>query len=274
MKRPAYNGAYSRRHFSNFSAASKAPVTGEFSLSVRSGDPSMGEVAVSKLTEPSPLSSESAEQENAGDRGHAAGNRFRAKATAFKGFRFVKWETNLPGIAETTSNPIDFAIGQDTVLVARFEKAGSSEQPTRTAKVSWNGRMGRVNGDSLVLSPEAREGNGVVSATQGSSVTLTASPLAGYRFVKWHGAPLEGKTSPSVTFQMNANYSISAEFASSDTGTGGGGGGISGGGASGSGTTETPSTVKTSSGVVAFVKKWWWALLIAAYVIYKEGGSK
>lgn len=143
------------------------------------------------------------------------------------------------------------------------------QPPVCTAKVAWNGKMGRVNGNGLVLYTEAHEGMGAVSAAQGSSVTLTASPLAGYRFVKWHGAPVEGKTSPEVTFQMNADCSIAAEFAAVDPGTGGAGGVVVG-----PETPEKPSSVKKDSAVAAFVKKWWWALLIAAYVIYKEGGSK
>ena len=288
MNRPAYSGAYSQRRFSNYTTADNAPssgsASGRLNLSVSSGEPTMGEVSVLQLTAESPLQSESAVQQNTpASRGAAAsGHTYRATAKAFEGYRFIQWQTNIDGVGNTSRNPLEFKLTKDTWLVARFEKLPTSQQQTRTANVSWDGKMGRVSGNGLVLDDSGRANSGVLSATQGSSVTLTASPLAGYHFVKWHGAPIEGKTSAKITFQMNNNYTIGAEFAADEpgTGTGGGGGNVIGGG--GGSITDTPqpiteSTVaKKETGVKAFVKKWWWAILIVAYVVYKErkGGSK
>lgn len=286
MYRPAYSGAYSRRRFSNYSATEKETVGTEttgFTLAVACNDPSMGRVNVKQLTDVSPLSSQSAAQDGPASRGvYAAGHKFRAEALPATDCRFVKWETNIDGVGNTATNPLEFKLTKNTTLVAHFEKVGSPTPSTRTANVTWDGKMGRVNGNSLVLDDTARTGSGVVTASQGSSVTLTASPLAGYRFVKWRGAPVDGKTSSTITFQMNSNYNIKAEFAAEDPGNGGGGGGsVIGGGGGGGSPTDTPSpTVTTVSkketGVKAFVKKWWWAILIVAYVVYKEmkGGSK
>lgn len=286
MNRPAYSGAYSQRRFSNYTA-DNAPAgeSGQtrFNLSVTSGNPTMGEVGLLKLTEESPLSSSSAAQQpGAADRGgYAAGNAFRATAKALDGYRFVQWETNIDGVGNTSRNPLEFKLTKDTWLVARFEKIQGASQQTRTANVGWNGKMGRVSGNGLVLDNEGRANSGVISATQGSSVTLTASPLDGYHFVKWVGAPVDGKTSAKITFPMNANYNITAEFAANDPNPGSGNGNvIGGGGGGGIGTSDTPATVapttvkKQESGVMAFVKKWWWAILIVAYIVYKEGGSK
>lgn len=277
-----YSGAYSRRRFSNYSAAYKQLVgdPGNYTLSVTSGNPSMGEVKVDKLTDPSPLSSESASLEAASGR-KGSGDRFRARATAYKGYRFVRWDTNIEGVGNTTQNPVSFGLAKDTWLVARFEKAGDEAQKVFTANIRWDGKMGRVNGNGLVLDDKSRAGSGTISATNGSSVTLTATPLDGYRFVAWHGAPVDGKTSKEITFQMNGSYAIRAEFATVDPGTGSGSGNVVGGGGGGgvanTGSPEVTSVSKPKeSGVMAFLKKWWWAVLIAAFVIYKdkEGGLK
>lgn len=284
MTNVPYSGAYSRRRFSNYSADSKpsAGDPGGFTLSVRSGDPSMGEVAVEKLIDPSPLSSESSSLQTASDRkGYSSGAKFRARATAYKGYRFVRWDTNIDGVGNTTQNPVSFGLTKDTWLVARFEKAGDDAQKVFTANIRWDGKMGRVNGNGLVLDDKSRAGSGTISATNGNSVTLTATPLDGYRFVAWHGAPVDGKTSKEITFQMNGNYTIRAEFAAVDPGTGSGSGNVVGGGGGGSssGNGDVEATVVSKpkeSGIMAFLKKWWWAVLIAAFVIYKdkEGGLK
>lgn len=281
MNKASSSEPYWKKRFSNYVAAGAGSAnTGEYNLVVVPNDPARGGVTVEKLVDPSPMASSSATVDYASGRGSGStGNRYRVKASASKGFRFVEFQTNLDGVGGTVQNPLEFVLSKDTRIVAVFQKALNVSQPNRTAKVSWDGKMGRVNGNSLVTSPEVREGVGTVSATQGSSVTLTASPLAGYRFVKWHGAPVEGKTSTTVSFPMNSDYSIRAEFAANDPvpGSGGGGVNIGGGGAENpENPAEEPASVRKDSGVMAFVKKWWWALLIAAFFIYKEreGGSK
>lgn len=290
MKR-TYIGAYSRR-FSNYSASNKETYgsdqggTGTYSLNVSSGNPEMGEAGFIKLASSSPFATQTAAEPTVNNRGgYAAGTAFRAVAKPYEGYQFVKWQTNIEGVGNTTQNPIEFKLNHDTSLVAIFERASFSN-PTvnKTATVRWDSRMGRVNGNGLVLSDESRASGGQITASQGSTVTLTASPLDGFHFVKWHGAPVDGKTSKTVTFAMNADYTIRAEFAaddSSSSSSSSGAIGTSGGAAGGSheepapepGTVTKPSTTDR---VVAFAKKWWWAILIVAYIVYKErkGGSK
>lgn len=277
MTNAPYQGAYSRRRFSNYSdtpgSSGRTPVSqSRIDLTVQSANPSMGEVVVDKLTEPSPLSTQSSSSVDAGKGRNVAGNRYRVKANAFKGYRFVGWQTNLDGV--TTQNPVEFTLTKDTKLVAMFALAAAAPTAVCTAKVSWNGKMGRVNGNGLELADQTPASSGIITVSKGSSVTLTASPLDGYHFVQWHGGPVEGKTSKSVTFSMNANYSIGAEFAANDPGTGGGGGGNVIGGDDEEPAPETPAAVHQDGRVMAFVKKWWWAILIVAYVILKKEGGK
>lgn len=290
MPNQPYVGAYSRRRFSNYSAdnAGSNAHNGSYNLSVTSADPTMGDAGYIKLAASSPFASAQSAETQVNNRGggYVAGDSFRAVAKAVPGCHFVSWQTNLDGVGATTQNPIEFTLTKDTVLVARFA-ADTPETPANmTANISWNSQMGRVNGAGLVLSEEGRAGSGQLTASQGSTVSLTASPLAGYKFVAWHGGPVEGKTSKTVSFPMNGNYSIRAEFMAENqtpnTGTGSGVSGTIGtsGGGGGTGTgTETHSSVapvSTGFSVMSFVKKWWWAILIVAYIVFKdkEGGSK
>jgi hypothetical protein len=284
MNKKAYSGAYSRR-FSNYTGSNKetngsvSSVAGTYSLSVTSGEPAMGEAGYIKLANHSPLSSQAAEEPSVSNRGgFVAGTEFRAVAKANPGYRFIQWQTNIDGVGNTSRNPLEFALTKDTWLIARFEKTNTAST-SKTVNVTWDGQMGRVNGNGLVLSDEGRAGSGQITAAQGSTVTLTASPLNGFHFVKWHGAPVDGKTSSTVTFQVNNNYTIRAEFAP-DSATPDNGGGTGNGG-NGNGGAENVSNGNvagegTVDRVKAFVKKWWWAILIVAYIIYKErkGGSK
>ena len=289
MTKP-YIGAYSRR-FSNFTASNKettSPDPGNgsnYNLSVTSGEPEMGEAGFIQLAASSPFATQQAAQPTVATRGgYAAGTSFRAVAKANPCYRFVQWQTNIDGVGNTTQNPIEFKLTKNTWLVARFEVAqGAANNTSRTANVSWDGQMGRVNGNGLVLSEDSRAGSGVLTATAGSTVSLTASPLDGFHFVKWHGAPVDGKTSKTVSFQMNNNYAIRAEFAADGNGSGNSGGtGVSGTIGNNDDVAEVVVTdtviskQSTADRAIAFAKKWWWAIAIGLYVILKDrkGGSK
>ena len=281
MTKP-YSGAYSRR-FSNYSAdADNAPSTGAatgYNLSVTSGEPTMGETVLTQLSAPNLVNSSVETPNTPAVRGlYAAGVEMKAQAKAYNGYRFVQWQTNIDGVGYTSRNPLEFKVTKDTWLIARFERMPAAL--TKTASINWDGSMGRVNGNGLVLDDTGRANSGTLSATQGSSVTITAIPLSGYHFVKWHGAPVDGKTSATVTFQMNNDYNIRAEFAADNPNTGNGGSNGGNGGGGGGAIVDTPSvetptvTGKTNtSKAMAFVKKWWWAILIVAYIVYKEKGG-
>lgn len=291
MNRRPYQGAYSRR-FSNYSAANKetsgsaAGTATGFNISCSTAEPEMGEVKLTQISMPSGsvISADQPGTSAPATRGaYAAGCNYRAEAKPFAGFRFVQWQTNIGNDGNThnfNTRVVEFKLEKDTWLIARFEKAQGAGDTSKTANVSWDGSMGRVTGNGLVLSDTGRANSGVLTANAGSTVTLTASPLAGYHFVKWQGVPVDGKTTETVSFQMNNNYNIKAVFAA-DNPNSGGGNVVGGGGGGGSVITDQPvdqPTVtggKTNTGKVkAFVKKWWWAILIVAYVVYKEGGKK
>lgn len=134
-----------------------------------------------------------------------------------------------------------------------------NEVPSRTVKVSFNRDMGNVTGNGLE--------NGVLTVKSGDSVTLTATPKSGYRFVKWTGVPQSTKnTDPTVSFNVLKDYSITAVFAIVPN------------------EPLVPSEpqvdpepvdpeVRTEkTGVKAVLKKYWWvAAILVVYYLYKEG---
>lgn len=284
MSNRPYTGAYSQR-FNNFSATSKNTLSSDsgststgYSLNVTSGEPEMGKAVVEQLNVPVFNSINSASSHEVNNRGGIPANaRMKATAKSYNGYRFVQWQTNIDGVGNTTRNPLEFKVTKDTWLIARFERIPAAL--TKTATLSWDGSMGRVTGNGIVLDDTGRANSGSLSAAQGSTVNITAVPLSGYHFVKWHGAPVDGKTSETVSFQMNNDYNIRAEFAADNQeGNNGGvdGGGNGGGGAIVDDQVETTVNGKSSTvKVMSFVKKWWWAILIVAWIILDEkGGSK
>lgn len=124
-----------------------------------------------------------------------------------------------------------------------------------TVKVAFDGDMGDVTGTSLV--------NGVASVHSGDSITLTATPKAGYRFVQWIGAPSSCKdTNETVSFNVLSDRDITAIFAVEET-------------------AENPNTdpevnvvpvALKENQLVTLLKKYWWVLaILLGYYLYKEG---
>ncbi|MCQ2293514.1 MAG: hypothetical protein MJZ54_05725 [Bacteroidaceae bacterium] len=107
-------------------------------------------------------------------------------ATPKSGYRFVKWSDG------TTANPYTFKATKDVTLTATFEKIPPTTY-TITVKSS-NTTMGTVSGGGTY--------------EEGKTVTLTATPKSGYRFVKWS----DGSTANPYTFKATKNVTLTASF--------------------------------------------------------------
>lgn len=167
-----------------------------------------------------------------------------------------------------------------------------SDVKKRNLTVRFNGLIGRVAGEGLTVGSEVPPCVASATVTDGVSVTIVAQPFAGYHFVKWVGAPVNGYTSPTQTIKMTANYDITAIFEADDPGTTPPNGNTDGGPVGGDHDhdAEKPDGYQYkpqggSTGVLAFlgvypmqgesnlrafVRKYWWAILIVGYIAYKE----
>ena len=109
-------------------------------------------------------------------------------ATPKSGYNFVKWSNGL------TTATATIKVTSDTTLVAEFE-----EKPTWTVTLSSNNSTyGSVSGGGTVK--------------DSSSVTITASPAEGYKFVKWSN----GLTNATATIKVTSDTTLVAEFAEVD----------------------------------------------------------
>ena len=90
------------------------------------------------------------------------------------------------------------------VLLCMVSGSSISCTPTTTYTLTINSTAG---GD--VTAPV--EGTHTYDA--GTSVNLTATPDAGYRFVNWTGAPIDGVEDATTSITMNNDYAIVANFA-------------------------------------------------------------
>ena len=151
-------------------------------------------------------------------------------------------------------------------------KKPSGSNPVYTVTVHYNGLMGNVSGNGLQLvDGGGSQGLGKITARGGDTVTLTATPKSGHRFVEWLGAPKNKKSNPDLALKVGANYNITAVFASDTPNPGGGGNG----GSDDPETPEAPDPVVPSGksgGVKSVLRKYWWVLaILAGYWLYKEG---
>ncbi len=278
MSRNIYQGAYSRRRYSNYNVVGKQATyasTGNYTLNAVSGNPDMGKVHVSSAVHSSDAFSQSNDQGNGYATRGVGVNSYIVTALPFQGYRFVCWKGDFPA-GKQNSSKILVTLNRNINLTAVFDTV----EVSYNISVNWDASMGRVVASGM------QEGR--LSATPGTQVTLEATPKDGYVFKRWEGINLAGNvqdnTSRRITITMPArDLTLRAVFAKSAENPG------SGGGTPGSGTSDdnggvvvidTPTIVSTGGSltdkVLPFVKKWWWAIAIVAWVCYKnwKEGSK
>lgn len=166
-----------------------------------------------------------------------------------------------------------------------MESYGDINLKKVTLKVSWNGAMGRVTGSgNYTVETATPPCQASATVIPGTTVTLTATPDAGYHFEGWRGAPVEGVTSQSVNIKVSNNLNVSAVFAPDTPGEHHDlGGDHDHDEEKPDGYQYKPQGGSTDvlaflgvypmageSGLRAFVRKYWWAILIVAYIAYKE----
>ncbi len=116
-------------------------------------------------------------------------------ATAYTGYTFQSWSNGV------TANPYTFAVMEDVELTAIFVVPG---EETYTVSVNVN---------DPAMGTATVNGNTTATVTGGSEVTLTATPNAGYRFVRWN----DDNTEETRTVTVTADMSFTAYFESDGT---------------------------------------------------------
>ncbi|MDB4903275.1 MAG: cell wall/surface repeat protein [Mucilaginibacter sp.] len=123
-----------------------------------------------------------------------AGSSVIVTATPNNGYTFTNWTDN--GVVASVSSSYQFTLMSNRTLVANFKLIPSSQFGVT---LSSNPALGGTT-----------TGGGAFNA--GSSVTVTASPNAGYTFTNWTKGGVIASTSSSYTFPLNANIALVANF--------------------------------------------------------------
>ena len=121
-------------------------------------------------------------------------------AVANEGFRFLEWTE--AGTQISTEASLTFTVTNDRTLTAIFEPI-SEPAPGPTPKPSYT-----IN----VSAAEGGTASGGGEYEQGSSVTLTATPENGYRFIAWTENDEQISTDENYTFIADHDRTIVAIF--------------------------------------------------------------
>ena len=300
MNKRTYSGAYFRRRYSNaststiggtatYSTTNKIPfVPSGDTVTIVLGvnDASMGTINAIVLQSANPGATEEPVTTRDGRKTLtvARGSTVRVSASAATGY-VLKNFTGTPTPPATNTARFDVVANTNCNFTAVFRQVST---PTyHTVAVVYNSTRGTVAGNGLTPEPGYPDGNGQMRASMsvqnGNSVTLTAQPKQGYRFVRWEGLTVAGKlnqtsANPQIVQQVFANLNLKAVFEPE-----------SGGGSDDPhdkpnpdeptpGGTPTPGNdpnmpmgpASLANKAIAFAKQWWWALLIVGYIVYKE----
>jgi hypothetical protein len=114
-------------------------------------------------------------------------------ATPNAGYVFTNWTEG--GLVVSSNATFTFAAASDRDLVANFALGTSYTITTASAPVAGGSTTGGA------------------SYASGASVTVTATPNAGYNFVNWTQNGAEVSTTASYTFNATANRDLVANFA-------------------------------------------------------------
>jgi uncharacterized repeat protein (TIGR02543 family) len=128
---------------------------------------------------------------------YASGTSVSLQATPNSGYTFTGWSGDLTG----TANPATIVMDSNKSVTANFTAATTT---TYTLTVS------ATNGTVTKTPNQA-------SYASGTSVSLQATANSGYTFTGWSG-DLTGTANPA-TITMNSNKSVTANFASTSSGT-------------------------------------------------------
>lgn len=114
-------------------------------------------------------------------------------ATPNAGYVFTNWTEG--GLVVSSNATFTFAAASDRDLVANFALGTSYTITTASAPIAGGSTTGAA------------------SYASGASVTVTATPNAGYNFVNWTQNGMEVSTTASYTFNATANRDLVANFA-------------------------------------------------------------
>lgn len=122
--------------------------------------------------------------------------------STFQGWASTPAAASCMGTASCT-----VTVNQDTNVVASYLL---NKYPISVATNPANGSRGVVT--SSIGGINCPSGNCTAMLNYGTMVTMTASPVTGYRFTQWTNGPCNGMTSPMCAFTVTGMNAMTANF--------------------------------------------------------------
>ena len=123
-----------------------------------------------------------------GGRYYADGETATISAVPVSGYKFVRWNDG------TTTNPLVFTVTGDTEIEAMFVDESTPVYTVSVGVASASANFGSVSGGGVFIS--------------GEPVSLTASAIEHYQFVKWSN----NETANPYNFNVSSNVDVAAVF--------------------------------------------------------------
>ena len=123
-----------------------------------------------------------------GGRYYADGETATINAVPASGYKFVRWNDG------TTTNPLVFTVTGDTEIEAMFVDESTPVYTVSVGVASASANFGSVSGGGVFIS--------------GEPVSLTASAIEHYQFVKWSN----NETANPYNFNVSSNVDVAAVF--------------------------------------------------------------
>jgi hypothetical protein len=130
----------------------------------------------------------------------AGGTTVTLTATADAGSTFSGWS----GASCTGTGPCAVTVDKATTVTATFTKQAAPVTPTRTLRATVSG-AGTITGGGLSCGTTC-----TTTHPDGTAVSLTATPAAGQRFVRWTGAC--SATTPTCSVTLTGDATAGAVF--------------------------------------------------------------
>ena len=131
------------------------------------------------------------------------GTAITASATENFGYHFLHW-ADTEGTIISDSNPYNFRIEKNTVLIANYSK-------TNTYSLNVN-LEGGANTNLVTISPAGTEINGKMMYEEGTEISLTALNNPILTFLNWE----DNSTAKVRTITMHQDQNVTAKFSACD----------------------------------------------------------
>ena len=148
---------------------------------------------------------------------------FYFKATAYSGYRFVRWTFENFGnkpVPNTIMNDLNSQVNKAEVEASTYIYEGDQYSGSKIKGTAYFAKTSNPESESdkkyTVTTNSSPTAGGTTSGdgtySKGTKVTLTATAKKGYKFVRWRVSDGTSSTNNSISVTVNSNITATAYF--------------------------------------------------------------